>query len=715
MTNDKFKVPEALLRVHKKELTAKEIVSSELFSKVITGTCQAILNAHNRSMKANVQIDYDESSTFTAATDDVVCVVNAGNKMFITDEQGNRISPEETAARVIGAVFHEMGHILYTCFSETRNMLELYCRGELPVTDIPDSMKDSYNELQELLKDPKKSVVSGNPVSVKEFITGLYKNLSNCIEDGREERLLLENDSRFSGFAAGLKELRKYHRNYCYTWDLSKHSIPVFADLCLLYAKYGCAGTYTGGFEAFENAKPIINEMLETNEARRFHELNSQLILCIWPEIKKLIQEIEAQQEAQQGQQSENQQSGESNSQSGSGSSEAQNNSQPENSKSQNSSSENQNSSNSSSGGDGSPKESNANDVQNALEKIMKDIKKHQQEEKSFQNDAGQTKKKEEQAKKTSTSESSPGEKANLDATINQVMKDLAEQKARDHKEQESCESIKACTRGYQEHNGIDVTTVSPVPNAMPEINYILAEARPSIKKASKEIRRHLEQEMRTGTSKNKMYGKKFHAENLVRRDFRYFENKRTKKDMPKVKVGLLIDESGSMSSELRFQSAKAAALTLYEMFEQIPNLDVSIMGHTAFCGKVELYNYTDFGVKQKNVKERLCNISARHGNIDIVGLTAMAENLLKQDAEERILFIITDGLPHSRVRNISPERELQLAADRYTRKGIDIIVASIGDDQERLRDIYRNQRFLDISKPSELPKKVVQVIKRKM
>ena len=222
---------------------------------------------------------------------------------------------------------------------------------------------------------------------------------------------------------------------------------------------------------------------------------------------------------------------------------------------------------------------------------------------------------------------------------------------------------------------------------------------------------------MKTGVARNRFTGKKFRADKVVRNDLRYFETKGKKKDMPKVKVGLVIDESGSMSRNRRDMAAMTAAIVLYELFEKIPNLDIAIYGHTAKFGKVVIYQYMDFGIKKRreNILDTLCGIQARGGNIDIVPISAMAENLLKQDADKRIMFIVTDGQPHTWNPDMTAEEELRQAANKYSKKGLDIIVASIGDDEKVLKNIYNGQKFLSISDPSELPKKIADAIKRNM
>lgn len=726
-------VPEALLRAQLDELTLKDVATSSEFNRIIESSCAAVLAAHNRNRVIRFSLRFDPQNGMTACTDNTMCYVNAANPMF-SEKPGTKekIPVKDSCQRLYGASFHEIGHVLYTCFSEMERMGKLFEKGllDVPAKKLSGDMAKYYEELKDVLTNDKAVVLSGYMATpVREFIISVYMSLLNCIEDGRIENCLINNDNRFSGLYAGLMALRSYHKEALEKIDVSKFDIPAFTNLCLAYAKYHTVGKYTGGYDAFDNAMPIIDQMLETHQAKPFAQLNLMLLLCIWPKIKELIMEIDA--DAGSGNGNGQQGEGESNdSQNGnSGSGDAEGDAEGESNGSQSGSSSasgesddsqngNSNSSESSekdssnSEGKGNKSESAQRELEKKLQEVLDQIAEHMPKEESSQNDSGETSQKESDAAMTAPPRDV--ESKNLESTLGEILKKLADEKVRDSAEDVAHKAIKdtiaSCGRGFAPYLGTKV--VSMKPNNYGASLDDATEA--AVKKAAREIVRHLEQDMRTGTSKRKFSGKKFHAEKVVNRDFRYFENKATRKDMPKVKVGLVIDESGSMHSGNRYQYARAAAITLYRIFEYVPNLDIAIYGHST-NGEVQIYDYADFGIKPNDVEMRLQNVSARGGNIDIVTVTAMAENLLKQEADARVMFIITDGLPYSYVRDKSPEQELSEAADKYSRKGIDIIVASVGSDEERLRGIYKNQRFLNISNPSELPKKVVDVIKRKM
>lgn len=704
MKKIKRNVPAALLRAQITDLSLEEIALSPQFRNLLEKSANSLLYSHNRSRKTQFQISFEPNDPLTACTDDYSCYMNAANKMYVESPDEKEIPVKESCMRLYGAAFHEVGHILYTCFSEMKRMHEIFKRGDLDIADLEEDFEEPYKELTDVLKNEKAVVLQGfNAVPIRDFIMFLYMNLSNCIEDGRIEKLLLQNDTRFSGLVAGLNNLRQYHEATGATWDMSKQDIPTFMNLCLMYAKYHSVGTYTGGFEAFDKAMPIIDEMLETNEAKVFSQMTQKVLLCIWPLIKDLIIEAEGDGEGSSDTKGESENAEGQSGQSGDAG--------------ENSSEDSQQSS----GNGGSSKEDKLNET---MKKIQEQIQQTYDEERSNQSDAEETNQKQEDAsgdegnntnQPPATSQAPEGNPSTttLEATIGDIMKDIADEKSRDEAMEKSCEKAKEkvmAGKGFAPYFGTRVLNVKPTSY----VDSLDIATESAIKKAAREIQRHLETDMRTGTSKRKFSGKKFHAEKVVNRDFRYFENTARRKDVPKVKVGLVIDESGSMSCGSRYSIARNAAITLYKIFEYIPNLDIAIYGHST-RGEVEIYDYADFGIKQKDMVARLSNISARGGNIDVVPITVMAENLLQQDADSRIMFIITDGLPYSYVKGKTPEEELTEVANNYSRKGIEIIVASIGDDEEVLKNIYKCQRFLSLSNPTELPRKVVNVIKRKL
>lgn len=690
------KISSLRIKEMRDDLTLEDLANSHEFEELLRTASQAVLTHHNRHNKENVVVGYDEHSELTACTDSRRTLLNLAHPVFYETPDGKgKISIKESAKRSYGIKFHETGHVIYTCFSELYASINRFKNGKMArPSNMTKMQKDAFEEILELMKDKG---------PLKHFMCDRYAELSNCIEDARMESLLLANDYHFAGMIDGLNAWRAYHKASASRWDMTKKDIPTFMNLCLIYAKYHYVGNYPGGFEEFERSKPIIDRMLLSSTAAEFSEGVILLILNLWPKVKELIDSEDFEQ--QSGQSSEgSSESSEGNINSSSGES-------SENSE-----------------GAGGSGESSPGQSQTAEEKLKEVLEKLSEEiEKRLNNTTENTQDDEEEAEikaeesetaQEKKSENSPQQESSIDSALNNILNNVAEDKARQAEKQkqnqEIKDTIKSKGKGFANYNGTQITEQKIPIGAERTLKRAEKSFGNSVMKAAREIERHFETDMRTRIAKNKYSGRKFYANKLVNQDYRYFGDKGRKKDVPRMKVGVVVDESGSMSSDDRYIYARAAAIALYEIFENISQMDIAIYGHST-RSNVEIFPYVDFGIKERNVKQKLCNIQARSGNIDIVPITCMAENLLKENGEIKLLFIITDGLPYSWVKGMTPEEELTKMADEYTRKGIEIVVAAMGEDKERIKEIYKKQRFLDISSPEDLPRELVQVIKRKL
>ena len=125
-------VPEALLRAQISELSLREVATSMEFNRIIENSIAAVLTSHNRNRYMRFNIDYMPNSDMTACTDNTNCYVNAASEMFTEDADSDEAIPvKESCQRIYGASFHEIGHVLYTCFSEMKRMGQLFENGDL--------------------------------------------------------------------------------------------------------------------------------------------------------------------------------------------------------------------------------------------------------------------------------------------------------------------------------------------------------------------------------------------------------------------------------------------------------------------------------------------------------------------------------------------------------------------------------------------------------
>jgi len=87
---------------------------------------------------------------------------------------------------------------------------------------------------------------------------------------------------------------------------------------------------------------------------------------------------------------------------------------------------------------------------------------------------------------------------------------------------------------------------------------------------------------------------------------------------------------------------------------------------------------------------------------------------MLKQDADMKLMIIISDGQPNATgYHGDSAEDDLKKIVSEYTRKGIVVLAAAIGDDKDAIKRIYGADRFFDITNLNDLPKTLTMLVKR--
>ena len=108
-----------------------------------------------------------------------------------------------------------------------------------------------------------------------------------------------------------------------------------------------------------------------------------------------------------------------------------------------------------------------------------------------------------------------------------------------------------------------------------------------------------------------------------------------------------------------------------------------------------------------------MMDISARYDNRDGAALRYVAERLLKQPEEKKLLMLVSDGQPlASGYYGFEAEQDLRSIKQEFTNKGMLFVAAAIGSDKENIERIYGSS-FLDITDLNELPFLLVRKIER--
>ena len=80
---------------------------------------------------------------------------------------------------------------------------------------------------------------------------------------------------------------------------------------------------------------------------------------------------------------------------------------------------------------------------------------------------------------------------------------------------------------------------------------------------------------------------------------------------------------------------------------------------------------------------------------------------------KQKLLIIISDGQPaDTGYYGTEAEADLRGIKKEYSKKGIKLFAAAIGDDKENIKRIYQDG-FLDITKLEDLPKNMTLLVKQ--
>lgn len=729
------------IRKKRTDIRLEDIVKSKAFKDYITSGMLTLFKKHKREPNLNYKVYYKEGDMTTALTNNKEIIVNAANSLFTKrDELDEPLSV--SVDHILGVMFHEAGHVLYTNFSVLRKYKEQFRDGKLVISSIELSKeeKKSLKEINNLLNDNKSNVVLGVSLTkTKSFIYNIFDWLNNAIEDGRIEKTLLDRDADFGGYCNGLIGLRNKQKDEIVGSNIQ--DIEKYLNACFEYAKYGTSTTYTGDvFPELEEAKPIIDIMLDCKEAMKFTEYTVELICIAYPNLIKPLLTDQTDDQGDDDQSDDNSQ-GSSNSND--------ENSDTDNSSGDQSGSENdkskENSESNGSGGssenDEDQEDANNNDSDGSSEADQEGSNDNSSKEEANEDENEDSNNQDDSKDGDNSSDQSNSSKEDeLDNIMDnlpemsvmpeydnmgvesgdddleesmQPTPDFVGEAAREEVEEEINGEINKMISDSTAPLGCSrVTVIDDLPYASlsPNQDAFLNNNRSLFKKVGREIENHLKSDMRTGSNKRKFSGKKFRAEKLVNRDYRYFENTATKRDIPETAVGILIDQSGSMYGE-QIRCATYAAMGMYKTLAELEYFDVAVYGHTSTYDEVIINRYIDFGFKPKDPIKVLAGIYSDGGNIDEVAVTALGERLKSQMVDKKIMIIISDGLPHSMIGHA--ETRLRDLVKEYVKDGFNVFVAALGSDKAKIDKIYEDVSFIDITDPSELPTNMLRAIKR--
>ena len=652
-------------------------------------------------------------------------VINSGEEIAFTDGKTVSINYSshymQNKTRLqkhllfCGLNMHECGHLLFTDFPLNQKVREMIQQGIIyPSID----MDTDAEELQKFLDTDTDS---------RTIVAKLFHELDNCIEDGFVDRAVRKVAP---GYASSLQYMREVdHLDIRPYKDLKAEKTSkedLFTVMVLNYAYQGVEifekGDTDDVIEAFEEVKPLIKQtVFEYSPMKRKK--------CVWTVFTKLFRfyQKQSQKQQSQGQQAQGQQAQGQQAQGQQSQGQQSQGQQPQGQQPQGQQPQGQQS-------QGQQSQGQQPQGQQALKDLLKSITDSmpKTEKNNHYNTPTQPSTKVLQEVKAAAGNekdtaSDSAKQPESSTEFNQIMEQIArsqvcEQQEREIQSQLSC-NIKAFLDGEKDHKNVpgkvirvggdSSSAVAAYEKQAPELNRIVT-------RLEREFKKEIKNRQLGDTLTGLYAGKRFNARDAYRYDKRVMSRKIAPEDIPDMAVIVLIDLSGSMSGQ-RLETAKQCAYITYRFCLDL-GIKVSVIGHHALGDTVELVSVADENSLDRKDEIRIFGLSANGCNRDGYALRYCEKKLEKIQADQKLLMIISDGLPnHNGYGLESGQKDCQQVVREGLKAGIFTIAAAIGD-ADSVKRVYKDgvseknsATYLDISDLEKLPKAFVKIIKEKL
>lgn len=680
-----------------------------------------------RLAQLNVSVTFDTSKdSYTACTDGQSILINAGNELVQSyDSQFVR------HYAVQGFRVHEVGHVLFSDTAVLRQWMNSLQNGFLWPA-VPDA--EGATELMARLAD----------VRWRDVFIGIANSIRNSLEDAYIENEIFTIFGGLPSIELATVDDSQIQRAKSFIETMSSaedeqtpRSVRVMSALMsqvLMYGKYGILeieGCDPEIQEMFENITPIIDgAKIERDPRKRLQMLNEVLCGC-FSVLDKAVQDIvkELQQNPQQNQKKNNSKSGKSQS-SGSGSSSGTPNGAPGAD-----SGDSEGNGNSSSQGNSDSDDGNSSDANGAnqkpdeatAEKILDAIKKAAQSlglESNEANNNNASKKKSStsifKAKRGGTNIAKPMQKptdqGKPDLSAAKIELDMLKNDINTHKAHQEVEmSLKkalndeaatlhlkgsSCGRVMVSR----ASDVGDIAKARTVYDNYAAQILPIVKNLQRKLQSLIKDEENDDTISGLLMGTKVEARSLYHKDGKYFSRKNFPREAPRLAIGYLCDESGSMSRAALEQSIKAGILI--EALCKSMELPCIICGYTSGFGTANLISYVEPNSVDGNDKYRMLGMASRGSTPTAPALTYMAARLKKIPAATHLLIVSTDGASDDGVRIMND------VVKASKQNGIIVIGAGLGASGNAIKKEFMNA-YLDVTDIRKLPDNLLRIIRK--
>ena len=192
---------------------------------------------------------------------------------------------------ILGSLFHEIGHVLYTDFEK---QFERLSTPELKTNVISD--KDHLEIISDILyranNDYKLTYLCEkgyyDEVPLKSYVVKLVHVLSNAVEDAKVNKCLLTYDNEFIEFIDAflkseeiiIEEAKEIIE--LFTNEGTEEVITNYPFWCCYYAEHAFVPDKEQ-FPCSYEALPVIDRMLEEEDPDKFYDLALELVAIAYP------------------------------------------------------------------------------------------------------------------------------------------------------------------------------------------------------------------------------------------------------------------------------------------------------------------------------------------------------------------------------------------------------------------------------------------------
>lgn len=199
--------------------------------------------------------------------------------------------------------------------------------------------------------------------------------------------------------------------------------------------------------------------------------------------------------------------------------------------------------------------------------------------------------------------------------------------------------------------------------------------------------------------------GSRVEARLAYHRDGKIFSRKNFPRDNPRLAVGYLCDESGSMRDDA-IEASIRTGIIIQDLCYRM-ELPCYVCGFTTSGFGLQIINYVDQDIDGKD-KYRITGMQSRSGTPTGPAMKYMAQKLKKETAEKRLLIVSTDGCSASGQENI------QKTIKELSRYGILVVGAGIGSARAQVENEF-GKNFIDIGNLEAMPQILCNIVKRNL